>query len=150
MSRSALVLLQGHSQLWMPRSLRNVQVGMNLNANEELHRQHYGFYTFGLFTSRRRALACIQARGMTTGALSILPASINEPLRPCLGSDVLTAHETRQMVSRSPARTPLGNSKPTPLLTRHIVCTRASVHPLAAELLQYASAAHSVQRLRCA
>ncbi|CAK0787076.1 hypothetical protein CVIRNUC_010292 [Coccomyxa viridis] len=80
------------------RPLQAFLVGMNVNANEELHRQHYGFYTFGLFTSRRRALACIQMRGMTTGALSILPVSINEPLRPCLGSDVLTAHETREMV----------------------------------------------------
>ena len=83
---------------------------MNLNVNEELHRQHYSFYTFGLFTSRRRALACIQTRGMTTGALSILPVSINEPLRPCLGSDVLTAHETRQMVSDSPAGSFLGRA----------------------------------------
>ncbi len=102
MSRAAPLLPQTHDSLWMPRSLRNVQMGMNVNANEELHRQHYGFYTFGLFTSRRRALACIQMRGMTTGALSILPVSINEPLRPCLGSDVLTAHETREMVSTSP------------------------------------------------
>ena len=68
-----------------PSILGNVQVGMNLNANEELHRQHYGFYTFGLFTSRRRALACIQTRGMTTEALSILPVSMNEPLRPLPG-----------------------------------------------------------------
>ena len=91
---------------------------MNLNANEELHRQHYGFYTFGLFTSRRRALACIQTRGMTTGALSILPVNINEPLRPCLGSDVLTAHETRQMVRISLAHTILGKGKLTPCLMR--------------------------------
>ena len=98
MSCSALVTLQLHSHVLVSNTPYNVQVGMNLNANEELHRQHYGFYTFGLFTSRRRALACIQMRGMTTGTLSILPVSINEPLRPCLGSDVLTAHETRQMV----------------------------------------------------
>lgn len=72
---------------------------MNMSASEDPYRQHYGFYTFGLFTSRRRALACIQMRGMSAGVLSILPVSINEPLRPCLSSDVLTAHETRQMVS---------------------------------------------------
>ena len=76
-----------------------VQVGMNMSANEEPQRQHYGFYTFGLFTSRRRALACIQARGMSVGVLTILPVSINEPLKPCLSSDILTSHETRQMVS---------------------------------------------------
>lgn len=75
------------------------QVGMNMSAIEEPQRQHYGFYTFGLFTSRRRALACIQARGMNVGVLTILPVSINEPLRPCLSSDILAAHETRQMVS---------------------------------------------------
>ena len=86
------------------RSLQNgslvvSQVGMNMSANEEPQEQHYGFYTFGLFTSQRRALACIQARGMNVGVLTILPVSINEPLKPCLSSDILTAHETRQMVS---------------------------------------------------
>ena len=70
-----------------------------MSANEEPHRQHCGFYTFGLFTSRRRALACMRMKGISAGALSILPVSINEPLRPCLSTNILTAHETRQMVS---------------------------------------------------
>ena len=48
---------------------------MNVSANEEPHRQHCGFYTFGLFTSRRRALACIQARGISAGALGVVPVS---------------------------------------------------------------------------
>ena len=129
MSCSAIVSLQLHSHVWVFETPCNVQVGMNLSANEELHRQHYGFYTFGLFTSRRRALACIQMRGMTTEALSILPVSINEPLRPCLGSDVLTAHETRQMVSNSWHAAFWGRCKLTPRLMTPVMVTCTLVHP---------------------
>ena len=83
-----------------------MQVGMNVSANEEPHRQHCGFYTFGLFTSRQRALACIQTREMSPGALSILPVSINAPLSPCLSTDLLSAHETRLMVRTCPIMGP--------------------------------------------
>ncbi len=83
-----------------------VQVGMSMNANEEPHRQHCGFYTLGLFTSLQRALACIQTRGMSAGALSILPVNVNAPLSPCLSTGNLTAHETRQMVCTVPILSP--------------------------------------------
>lgn len=75
-----------------------MQVGMSMSASEEPHRQHCGFYTLGLFTSLQRALACIQTRGMSAGALSILPVNINAPLSPCLSIGNLTAHDTHQMV----------------------------------------------------
>ena len=75
-----------------------MQVGVSMSANEEPHRQHCGFYTLGLFTSLQRALACIQTRGMSAGALSILPVNVNAPLSPCLSTGNLTAQETRQMV----------------------------------------------------
>ena len=77
---------------------------MSMSANEEPHNRHCGFYTLGLFTSKQRALACIRTRGMSAGALSILPVSLNAPLSPCLSTGLLTAHETRQMVC--PAVTP--------------------------------------------
>lgn len=76
-----------------------------MSADEEPH--HSGFYTLGLFTSRQRALACIQSRGMTAGALSILPVSINEPLSPGPSTGNLTAYETRQMVCHRPTLSPV-------------------------------------------
>lgn len=79
-----------------------------MSANEEPHNRHCGFYTLGLFTSKQRALACIQMRGMSAGALSILPVSLNAPLWPCLSTGILTAHETRQMVCPAINPSPTG------------------------------------------
>ena len=72
-----------------------------MSADEEPHPS--SFYTLGLFTSRQRALACMQSRGMAAGTLSILPVSINEPLSPSPSTGSLTAYETQQLVCHCPA-----------------------------------------------
>lgn len=83
-----------------PEGLRRAcaQVGVNTQPGEEPRWRHFSFFTVGIFTSEARARACIAQREQLRGRVSVWPLTLNAPLRPCLGSDVLSAAHTRLLV----------------------------------------------------
>jgi hypothetical protein len=76
----------------------SAQVGVNTQPGEEPRWRHFSFFTVGVFTSQARAAACVAQRAQLAGRVSVWPLALNAPLRPCLGSDVLSAAATRQLV----------------------------------------------------
>lgn len=70
---------------------------MNAAPDEAPQWRHYNFFTVGVFTSEVRAKACVAERGHA--AVSMCPITLNAPLFPCLSSAVLSAHQTRLLVS---------------------------------------------------
>ena len=80
---------------------------MNTQPQEEPARRHLSFCTLGVFTSRARAAACLASRGVPGGQAGVLPVTLNAPLRPCLGSAVMSARQTRLLVRASTSPPPL-------------------------------------------
>jgi hypothetical protein len=75
------------------------QVGLDADPRAEPQHRHYSFYTLGVFTSEHRARACAADRGCPDGHISLWSILLNQPLSPCLSSDLLSAHATRLLVS---------------------------------------------------
>ena len=71
---------------------------MNTQPQEEPCRRHLSFCTLGVFTSHARAVACLASRGGSGGQPGVYRITLNAPLRPCLGSGVLSARQTRLLV----------------------------------------------------